>query len=68
MRPRKEPLSIPYYTGEEQKLAQNASTTGNYLYQNWLVFLNSARGKIQFNENGRQLACWHRAGSRISAF
>lgn len=30
----------PYYTGGA-KLASNATTTGNYLYQNWLVFLNS---------------------------
>jgi LPXTG-motif cell wall-anchored protein len=30
----------PYYTGGA-KLAQTASTSGDYLYQNWLVFVNS---------------------------
>ena len=36
----------PYYTGGA-KLAQNASTSGNYLYQDWLVFLNSTG--VKFN-------------------
>ena len=39
----------PYYTGGA-KLAQNASTTGNYLYQNWLVFLNSTGAKFNLTK------------------
>ncbi len=39
----------PYYTGGA-KLVQNASTTGNYLYQNWLVFLNSTGAKFNLTK------------------
>lgn len=39
----------PYYTGGA-KIAQTASTSGNYLYQNWLVFLNSTGAKFNLTK------------------
>lgn len=39
----------PYYTGGT-KIAQTASTSGDYLYQNWLVFLNSTGAKFDMTK------------------